>query len=120
MISKETWLTAADNSGLLRCKCFHLYGGSHRKFSSLGDFILVSVKKKKNFLHKGKVFLCVITGVRRNISRLSGNYLNFSSNLVLVLSSRDTLLADKLKLPIALEIRKVEAFRIDIFSRFFF
>ena len=97
-----------------------MYGGSNKKFSSLGDFILVSVKKKKKFTHKGKVFLCVITSVNRNIRRLSGHYLNFSKNSVLVLSSKDSMLADKLKSPIALEIRKVEAFRIDIFNRFFF
>ena len=87
MIQMQTYLDVADNTGAKQVQCIKVLGGMHRRYASLGDIIVASVKKAipGSDIRTGTVVKGVIVRVRQNTRRSDGSYVRFDRNaLVLV------------------------------------
>jgi len=82
MIRMESVLDIADNSGAKRVKCLKVLGGSKRKYASIGDVIVVSVKDAapNGTVKKGQVARAVIVRTRKEIRRTDGSDIRFDTN----------------------------------------
>ena len=82
MIQMRTNLDAADNSGAKRLQCIKVLGGSRRKYASLGDVIVVSIKEAlpTSKVKKGSVAKAVIVRTKKNVPRADGTYIKFDTN----------------------------------------
>ncbi|MFT4539116.1 MAG: large subunit ribosomal protein L14 [Planctomycetota bacterium] len=87
MIQMQTYLDVADNTGAKQVQCIKVLGGTHRRYASLGDVIVASVKKSiaGSEVRPGTVVRGVVVRVKKNIRRKDGSYVRFDRNaLVLV------------------------------------
>jgi len=87
MIQMQTYLDVADNTGAKQVQCIKVLGGTHRRYASLGDIIVASVKKAipGSDVRPGTVVKGVIVRVKQNTRRSDGSYVKFDRNaLVLV------------------------------------
>ncbi len=86
MIMEQTMLDVADNSGAKMAKCIKVLGGSRRVYASVGDIIVVAVKKAipNGVVKKGEVAKGVIVRTRKNIRREDGSYLKFDRNAIVI------------------------------------
>ncbi|MEA5061371.1 MAG: 50S ribosomal protein L14 [Erysipelotrichaceae bacterium] len=107
MIQTETNLVVADNSGARSVRAFRLYGGSHRKSSSIGDIILCSVKEAipSGKVKKGDIVRCVIVRTAYPIQRADGSSIRFDDNAVVIINDDNTLVGTRVFGPIARELR---------------
>ncbi len=107
MIQTETNLVVADNSGARSVRAFRLYGGSHRKSSSIGDVILCSVKEAipSGKVKKGDIVRCVIVRTAYPIQRADGSSIRFDDNAVVIINDDNTLVGTRVFGPIARELR---------------
>ena len=109
MIQTETLLTVADNSGARRVKCFHVLGGTRRRYASVGDVVVVSVKEAlpNGAIKKGDVRRAVIVRTRKEIRRTDGTYIRFDDNAAVILKpdSKDPL-GTRIFGPVARELRE--------------
>lgn len=86
MIMEQTMLDVADNSGAKMAKCIKVLGGSKRVYASVGDIIVVAVKKAipNGVVKKGDVAKGVIVRTKKNIRREDGSYLKFDRNAIVI------------------------------------
>ena len=90
MIQTESRLKVADNSGAKEVLCLHVLGGSTRRYASVGDKIVVSVKHASpGGIKKGTVSKAVIVRTRKEIRRKDGTYIRFDDNAVVLLTPQD-------------------------------
>lgn len=89
MIMEYTKLDVADNTGAKRVMCIKVLGGSTRKYASIGDIIVASVKKAipGGDVKKGDVVKGVVVRTRQNIGREDGSYLRFDKNAVVIIDN---------------------------------
>jgi large subunit ribosomal protein L14 len=83
----QTWLDVADNTGAKQVQCIKVLGGTHRRYASLGDVIVASVKKALpgSEVKPGSIVKGVVVRVKKNTRRPDGSYVRFDQNaLVLV------------------------------------
>ena len=82
MIQTETRLTVADNSGAKEALCIHVLGGTGRRYASVGDIIVVSVKSviPSSDVKKGTVSKAVVVRTKKEIRRPDGSYIRFDDN----------------------------------------
>ena len=87
MVQSETVLDVADNSGARRVLCIKVLGGSRRKYASLGDIIVVSVKEASpnSKVKKGDVMKAVIVRTAKEVGRADGSYIRFDRNALVVI-----------------------------------
>lgn len=87
MICMQTRLKVADNSGAKEVMCIKVLGGSHRRFASIGDIIVVSIKdaSSSSKVKKGSVQKAVIVRTRFGITRTNGSSIKFDDNAVVLL-----------------------------------
>jgi large subunit ribosomal protein L14 len=90
MIQQESELEVADNTGAKRVKCIKVLKGSKRRYASVGDLIVCSVKEThpKSSVKKGEVVRAVIVRVKRKIRRKDGSYLMFYVNSCVILDEK--------------------------------
>jgi len=107
MIQTETNLVVADNSGAKAVRAFRLYGGSHRKSSSLGDVILCSVKDAipNGKVKKGDVVRCVIVRTKHPVLRKDGSTIAFDDNAVVIIDNDGNPTGTRVFGPVARELR---------------
>lgn len=114
MIQKETNLVVADNSGARSVRAFNLYGGSHRKTSSLGDVVLAAVKDAvpNSKVKKGDIVRCVIVRVKKAVGRRDGSTISFADNAVVIVTEENVPVGTRVFGPVARELREtgVEGF----------
>src|ERR1039458_4969790 len=93
MIQQESRLTVADNSGAKEVLCIRVLGGTKRRYASLGDKIVVSVKHAlpSGNIKKGTVSKAVVVRVRKEVKRPDGSYIRFDDNAVVLLTATDEL-----------------------------
>ncbi len=87
MIQMQTYLDVADNTGAKQVQCIKVLGGTHRRYASLGDIIVASVKRAMpgSEVKTGTIVRGVVVRVRKNTRRSDGSYVRFDRNaLVLV------------------------------------
>ena len=87
MIQMQTFLDVADNTGAKRVQCIKVLGGTHRRYASIGDIVVASVKKAMpgSELKTGTIIKGVIVRVKKNTRRKDGTYIRFDHNALVVL-----------------------------------
>jgi large subunit ribosomal protein L14 len=107
MIQAETKLRAADNSGAKVIECFKVLGGSKRRYASVGDIIVCSVKsaEPRGMVKKGDKIRAVIVRVKKSIRRKDGSYIRFDDNAAVVLDGKEPK-GTRIFGPVARELRE--------------
>ena len=106
MIQQESQLKVADNTGAKKVKCFKVLGGSKRRYASIGDVVICSVREAEpnSNLKKGEVVRAVIVRTRSKIRRKDG-YLRFDSNSCVIIDDKGNPRGTRIFGPIAREVR---------------
>jgi large subunit ribosomal protein L14 len=107
MIQMETVLDAADNSGAKRLRCIKVLGGSKRKYATLGDIIVVSIKDAapNGKVKKGQVARAVIVRTRKEVRRKDGSYIRFDDNSAVLINKENEPVGSRIFGPVARELR---------------
>ena len=113
MIQQESRLRVADNSGAKEVLCIRVLGGSKRRYASIGDEIVVSVKEASpGGVKKGTVSKAVVVRTRKEIRRRDGSYIRFDDNAVVLLNSAGEPRGTRIFGPVARELRERDYMRI--------
>ena len=107
MIQQETKLKVADNSGAKVVQCFKVLGGSKRRYASIGDVVVVSVKTSipGGMVKKGDVSRAVVVRVAKEIRRKDGSYIRFDDNAAVLLNEQNEPRGTRIFGPVARELR---------------
>jgi large subunit ribosomal protein L14 len=107
MIQAETNLDVADNSGARRVQCIKVLGGSKRKYASVGDVIVVSVKEAipRGRVKKGEVLQAVVVRTAKDIHRKDGTSIRFDSNAAVLINKQGEPLGTRIFGPVTRELR---------------
>jgi large subunit ribosomal protein L14 len=107
MIQMQTNLDVADNSGARRVQCIKVLGGSKRKYASVGDVIVVSVKEAnpRGRVKKGDVRKAVVVRTAKEVRRDDGTAIRFDSNAAVILSNSGEPLGTRIFGPVVRELR---------------
>jgi large subunit ribosomal protein L14 len=114
MVQEYTRLSVADNSGAKKVMCIKVLGGSGRKYGSIGDIIVVSVKSAipNAPVKKGDVSRAVIVRTKKEIRRNDGSYIRFDENAAVLLDSQGEPRGTRIFGPVARELREKEFMKI--------
>ncbi len=113
MIQQESRLKVADNSGAKEVLCIRVLGGSKRRYASVGDQIVVSVKETApGGVKKGTVSKAVVVRTKKEIRRKDGSYIRFDDNAVVLLNAADEPRGTRIFGPVARELRDKSYMRI--------
>ena len=114
MIQEYTKLTVADNSGAKSVQCIRLLGGSKKKYGSVGDIIVVSVKNAipGGAVKKGEVSRAVIVRTAKEIRRDDGSYIRFDENAAVLIDNQNEPRGTRIFGPVARELREKEFMKI--------
>ena len=109
MIQQESRLKVADNSGAREVLCIRVLGGTRRRYASVGDIIVVSVKSvvPSSDVKKGAASKALIVRTKKEIRRADGSYIRFSDNACVLLSASGDLRGTRIFGPVARELRAV-------------
>jgi large subunit ribosomal protein L14 len=107
MIQQESRLTVADNSGAKEVLCIRVLGGSKKRYATVGDKIVVSVKSAlpAGEAKKGMVTKAVVVRTKKEIRRADGSYIRFDDNAVVLLNNLDEVRGTRIFGPVARELR---------------
>ncbi|MGD9188322.1 MAG: 50S ribosomal protein L14 [Desulfobacteraceae bacterium] len=107
MIQSETKLTVADNSGARVLYCIKVLGGSRRRYASLGDIIVVSVKDAipNAKVKKGDVLKAVVVRTAKEVRRPDGSFIRFDDNSAVLINNQREPLGTRIFGPVARELR---------------
>jgi len=107
MIQMQTVLDAADNSGAKKLFCIKVLGGSRRRYASLGDVIIVSVKEAipESKVKKGDVMHAVVVRTAKEVRRKDGTYIKFDDNSAVLLTPQREPVGTRIFGPVARELR---------------
>ena len=107
MIQAESRLTVADNSGAKEALCIHVLGGTGRRYASVGDIIVVTVKSTipASDVKKGTVTKAVVVRTKKEIRRQDGSYIRFDDNACVLLNNAGELRGTRIFGPVARELR---------------
>src|ERR1700748_2385967 len=114
MISVESNLEVADNSGARRVQCIKVLGGSKRKFASVGDVIVVSVKEAipRGKVKKGDVHRAVIVRTAKEIRRADGSLIRFDTNAAVLINKQNEPIGTRIFGPVVRELRAKKLMKI--------
>ncbi len=107
MIQQETRLKVADNTGAREVLCFKILGGSGRRYASVGDVIVVTVKQAipGGMVKKGEVTRAVVVRTRKEVRRSDGSYIRFDDNAAVLLTNTGEPRGTRVLGPVARELR---------------
>ena len=114
MIQQESRLTVADNSGAKEVLCIRVLGGTGKKYASIGDKIVVTVKSSisSSSLKKGTVSKAVVVRTKKEIRRKDGSYIRFSDNAAVLLNNQNEPRGTRIFGPVARELREKQFMKI--------
>ena len=114
MIQQESRLVVADNSGAKEVLCIRVLGGTAKRYASLGDKIVVSVKNALpgGNVKKGTVSKAVVVRVSKEVRRNDGSYIRFDDNAVVLLNNQDEMRGTRIFGPVARELREKQFMKI--------
>lgn len=114
MIQIYSDLDVADNSGAKRAMCFHVLGGSKRRYGSLGDIVVVAVKEAipQASVKKGDVSRAVIVRTTKGCRREDGSYIKFDRNACVLINTQGEPVGTRIFGPVARELRKKRFMKI--------
>ena len=109
MIQQESRLTVADNSGAKEVLCIRVLGGTRRRYASVGDVIVVSIKSviPSSEVKKGTVSKAIIVRTKKEIRRADGSYIRFDDNACVLLNNAGEIRGSRIFGPVARELRSV-------------
>ena len=107
MVQTESRLNVADNSGAKSVLCISVLGGTNRKYASIGDKIVVSVKSAmpSSEVKKGTVSRAVVVRTKKEIRRPDGSYIRFDDNACVLLNQAGEIRGTRIFGPVARELR---------------
>jgi len=107
MIQAESNLEVADNSGARRVQCIKVLGGSKRKYASVGDVIVVTVKEAipRGRVKKGEIVNAVVVRTAKDIQRTDGSTIRFDSNAAVLISNQGEPIGTRIFGPVTRELR---------------
>ena len=114
MIQQESRCVVADNSGAKEVLCIRVLGGTRKKYASVGDKIVVTVKHAlpSGNIKKGTVSKAVVVRTKKEIKRADGSYIRFDDNAVVLLTALDELRGTRIFGPVARELREKQFMKI--------
>ena len=114
MIQQESRLTVADNSGAKEVLCIRVLGGTRKRYASIGDKIVVSVKHAlpSGGIKKGAVSKAVVVRTKKEVRRADGSYIRFDDNAVVLLNATDEIRGTRIFGPVARELREKQFMKI--------
>lgn len=114
MIQTETVLEVADNSGAKKLKCIKVLGGSKRKYASVGDIIVASVKEAipNGKVKKGSVARAVVVRTAKELRRRDGSYIRFDTNAAVLINAEGEPIGTRIFGPVARELRNRQFMKI--------
>jgi len=114
MIQQETFLKVADNTGAKEIKCIRVLGGSGRKYGSVGDVIVASVRKAApgSAVRKGEVIRAVIVRTAKGVHRADGTYVRFDENAAVLIREDKNPRGTRIFGPVARELRDKDYMKI--------
>ena len=114
MIQQESRLNVADNSGAREVLCIRVLGGTGKRYASVGDKIIVTVKSalSSSNLKKGTVSRAVVVRVKKEIRRRDGSYIRFEENAAVLLNPNDEPRGTRIFGPVARELREKQFMKI--------
>jgi large subunit ribosomal protein L14 len=107
MIQQESRLTVADNSGAKEVLCIRVLGGTGKRYATIGDKIVVTVKSAtpSGDVKKGMVSKAVVVRTKKEIRRSNGSYIRFDDNAVVLLNNQGEIRGTRIFGPVARELR---------------
>ena len=107
MIQVETKLNVADNSGARKIQCIKVLGGSRRKYASVGDVIVVTIKEAtpRGRVKKGEIVKAVVVRTAKDIRRPDGSAIRFDSNAAVLISTQGEPIGTRIFGPVTRELR---------------
>lgn len=114
MIQSETNLEVADNSGARRIQCIKVLGGSRRKYASVGDVIVVSIKEAipRGRVKKGEVMKAVVVRTAKDINRKDGTSIRFDKNAAVLIDAKGEPIGTRIFGPVTRELRAKKYMKI--------
>ena len=114
MIHQESRLKVADNSGAKEVLCIRVLGGTKRRYASVGDKIVVTVKSAmpSGGVKKGQVATAVIVRTKKEVRRPDGSYIRFDDNACVILNQAGEMRGTRIFGPVARELRERDYMRI--------
>ncbi len=107
MIQQETRCSVADNSGAKEVLCIRVLGGTRKRYASLGDMVVVTVKSAipGSDVKKGVVSRAIVVRTRKEVRRADGSYIRFDDNAVVLLNNVGEMRGTRIFGPVARELR---------------
>jgi large subunit ribosomal protein L14 len=114
MVQVSTVLDVADNSGARRVQCIRVLGGSKRRYASIGDIIVVSVKEAipNSKVKKGTVVKAVVVRTAKEVGRPEGSYIRFDNNSAVLIDNQREPVGTRIFGPVARELRAKKFMKI--------
>jgi large subunit ribosomal protein L14 len=114
MIQQESRLTVADNSGAKEVLCIRVLGGTGKRYATIGDKIIVTVKNAipSGNIKKGTVSKAVVVRTKKEIRRNDGSYIRFDDNAVVLLNNTGEMIGTRIFGPVARELREKQFMKI--------
>ena len=114
MIQQETRLSVADTSGAKSVLCIRVLGGTKRRYASVGDKIIVSIKDAlpSGNVKKGTVSKAVVVRTTKEVRRADGSYIRFDDNAVVLLTANEEMRGTRIFGPVARELREKQFMKI--------
>jgi len=114
MIQQESRCKVADNSGAKEVLCIRVLGGTKKRYASIGDKIVVSVKKAipSGNVKKGVVAKAVVVRTSKEVRRADGSYIRFDDNAVVLLNAAGEMRGTRIFGPVARELRERDFMKI--------
>ena len=114
MIQMESNLDVADNSGARRVQCIKVLGGSKRKYATIGDIIVVSVKEAipKGRVKKGQVMKAVVVRTAKGVRRHDGSLIRFDRNAAVLINNQGEPIGTRIFGPVTRELRAKNQMKI--------
>ena len=114
MIQQESRLNVADNSGARKLFCIKVLGGSKRRYATVGDIIVVSIRDAlpNSKVKKGSVMKAVIVRTRKGVRRLDGSVIRFDTNSAVLIDAQKQPIGTRIFGPVARELRQKNYLKI--------
>lgn len=114
MVQQESRLSVADNSGAKEVLCIRVLGGTGKRYASVGDKIVVTVKSalSSSNLKKGTVSKAVVVRTKKEVRRKDGSYIRFEDNAAVLLGGNDEPRGTRIFGPVARELREKQFMKI--------
>jgi large subunit ribosomal protein L14 len=114
MLQQESRMKVADNSGAKEVLCIRVLGGTKRRYASIGDTVVVSVKEAmpSGNVKKGQVSRAVVVRTKKEVRRNDGSYIRFDENAVVLLNNNGEMRGTRIFGPVARELREKQFMKI--------